>query len=93
MPLTNTREALYRPSFPTAKKNTETKHNTPSSYPDPFEPIDLIVEQHLSIGQVDVAVVGVVEQVSEQGEVVSCVLGPLFGSALERMASSKNTRG
>jgi len=61
------------------------KHSTARGpYPDPFEPVDLVVEQHLGVGQVDVAVVRVVEQVSQQGEVVASVLGTLFGSALQK---------
>lgn len=34
-------------------------------YPYPLQPVDLVVEQHLSVWQVDVAVVGVVEKVSK----------------------------
>lgn len=34
-------------------------------YPYPFEPVDLVVEQNLSVWQVDVAVVSVVQEVSE----------------------------
>lgn len=53
-------------------------------YPYPFQPVDLIVEQHLGVWQVDVAVVGVVEQMSEQSEVVPGVLGSLFGRTLNK---------
>lgn len=53
-------------------------------YPYPFQPVDLIVEQHLGVWQVDVAVVGVVEQMSEQSEVVPGMLGSLFGRTLNK---------
>ena len=53
------------------------------SYPDPLEPVDFIVEQHLCVGQVDVAVVGIVQKVPEQGEVVPSMLGPLLSGALK----------
>lgn len=53
------------------------------SYPNPLEPVDFIVEQHLCVGQVDVAVVGVVQQVPQQRKVVPCVLRPLLCRALE----------
>lgn len=51
-------------------------------YPYPLQPVDLIVEQHLSVGQVNVAVVGIVQQMPEQGEVVPGVLGSFLGCAL-----------
>lgn len=54
------------------------------SHPYSFEPVDLVVEQHLGVWQVDVTVVGVVKQMSEQREVVPCVFGSLFGCALDR---------
>lgn len=56
-------------------------------YPDLLEPVDLVVEQRLSVGQVDVAVVGVVQEVPEQGEVVPSMLGPLLSGALEHTES------
>lgn len=34
-------------------------------YPYPLQPVNLVVEQHLSIWQVDVAVVGIVQKMSE----------------------------
>lgn len=51
-------------------------------YPYPLQPVDLVVEQHLGVGQVDVAVVGIIQQVPEQSEVVPGVLGSLLGCAL-----------
>ena len=34
-------------------------------YPYPLQPVDLVVEQHLCVWQVDVAVVGIVQKVPE----------------------------
>lgn len=51
-------------------------------YPYPLQPVDLVVEQHLGVGQVDVAVVGIIQQMPEQSEVVPSVLGSLLGCAL-----------
>lgn len=34
-------------------------------YPYPLQPVNLIVEQHLSVWQVNVAVVGIVQKMSE----------------------------
>lgn len=51
-------------------------------YPYAFEPVDLIVEQHLSIWQVNVAVIGIVQQMSEQSEVVPSMSGSLLGCTL-----------
>lgn len=53
-------------------------------YPYPFQPVNLIVEQHFSIWKVDVAVVGIVQKMSEQGEVVPSVFGALLGRTLEK---------
>lgn len=36
-----------------------------SFYPYPFQPVNLIVEEHLSIWQVDVAVIGIVQKMSQ----------------------------
>lgn len=52
-------------------------------YPYSFQPVNLIVEQHLSIGQVDVTVVGIVQQMSEQSKIVPGMLSSLFGCALK----------
>lgn len=67
-------------------------------YPDLLEPVDLVVEQRLSVGQVDVAVVGVVQQVPQQRKVVPCVLRPLLCRALEergriRVTTTKGPNG
>lgn len=51
-------------------------------YPYPLQPVNLVVEQHLCVGQVDVAVVGIIQQMPEQREVVPGVLGSLLGCAL-----------
>lgn len=53
-----------------------------SFYPYSFQPVDFIVEQHLSVWQVDVAVIGIVQKMPEQSEVVPSMFGSLLGCRL-----------
>lgn len=55
-----------------------------AAHPNSFQPVDLVVEKNLGVGDVDVAVVSVVQEVPQQSEVVPRVFGSLPGCALEQ---------
>ena len=53
-------------------------------YPNLLNPVNLVVEEYLSGGHGSTGVEGIVEEATEEGEVLRAVLGVVLGSALQR---------